>query len=281
MHDDRALMELRGHYRMLSNAAPPKFDNRATDARSGIATTARDGVARTVSVGVSLLRRALPQACALCAAPSGNALLCTACEAALPRIAAACPRCALPSPDAAVCGACLAQPPPYVAALAAWAYVFPVDRLLQEFKYGGRLALAEPLALALCATLASREAPAPDCLAAIPLAPRRQRARGFNHAREIASRVGDGIGVPLADGLRRTRETPPQAALRLAQRAANVSGAFVADGDFAGRSVAIVDDVMTTGATLASAARAVLAAGALRVEAWAVARTLPSVPPRK
>ncbi len=265
---------------MLSNAAPPKFDNRATAAVSGIAMAARDGLARAASAGLSLLRHALPQACALCTAPSGNALLCAACEAALPRIAAACPRCALPSPGAAVCGACLARPPPYVAALAAWAYVFPVDRLLQEFKYGGRLALAEPLALALCAALAARETPVPDCLAAIPLAPRRQRARGFNHAREIASRVGGAIGVPLAGGLRRMRETPPQAGLRFAERAANVSGAFVADGDFAGKSVAIVDDVMTTGATLASAARALLAAGALRVEAWAVARTLPPVASR-
>ena len=124
----------------------------------------------------------------------------------------------------------------------------------------------------------------PDCLVAIPLSPQRQQARGFNHAREIARRVATQLGVPLADGLLRTRDTPPQAALRLAQRAANLRGAFDARGGFAARSVAIVDDVMTTGATLAAAAQALRAAGALRVEAWAVARTLPpgpaAMPPR-
>jgi hypothetical protein len=77
------------------------------------------------------LRRLLPQNCALCAAPVPDALVCTACAAALPTIHPACPRCALPSPGGAVCGACLAHPPPFTATLAAHAYAFPVDRLLQ------------------------------------------------------------------------------------------------------------------------------------------------------
>jgi len=82
-------------------------------------------------------------------------------------------------------------------------------------------------------------------------------------------------GVPLTTGLRRTRDTPAQAALPWKQRAANVRGAFVADASLAGRHIAIIDDVMTTGATIASAASAVLRAGARGVEAWTVARTLP------
>ncbi|HMA32406.1 MAG TPA: double zinc ribbon domain-containing protein, partial [Casimicrobiaceae bacterium] len=236
-------------------------------------------IARIASAGLALLRRSLPQACALCRADSGDTLLCDACSLQLPRIIAACPRCALPSAGALVCGACLARPPPYAAAIAAWAYAFPADRLLHAFKYRGELALAEPLAQALCAAVATRDqahdAALPDCIVPVPLSPRRQRMRGFNHAREIARRVGSAFGVPLAGSLRRTRDTPAQAALRLADRAANVRGAFDADANFAGLSVAIVDDVMTTGATLAAAAGALLDAGALRVEAWAVARTLP------
>ncbi len=263
---------------MLSNAGSRKFDSGTTGAAGGIALAANRAIARIASAGLALIRCTLPQACALCRADSGDTLLCDACRAGLPRFAAACPRCALPSAGALVCGACLAQPPPYAAAIAAWAYAFPADRLLHAFKYRGELALAEPLAQALCAALATRDAALPDCIVAIPLSPRRQRMRGFNHAREIARRVGSASGVPLEDGLRRTRDTPAQAALRLADRAANVRDAFEASGDFAGRSVAIVDDVMTTGATLAAAANALLAAGALRVEAWAVARTLPPGP---
>lgn len=270
---------------MLSNAGSPKFDKSAPRAAGGGAAVARHAIVRAASAGLALLRRALPQTCALCRADSGDALLCAACRAGLPRIVAACPRCALPSAAALVCGACLAKPPPYAAAFAAWAYAFPADRLLQAFKYRGELALAEPLAHALCRALAAREAAFPDRIVPIPLSAQRQRLRGFNHAREIARRVGREFGLPLADGLHRTRDTPPQAALRFADRAANVRGAFDADGDFTGLSVAIVDDVMTTGATLAAAAQALLAAGALRVEAWAVARTLPPGPapaqPRK
>lgn len=266
----------------MSNAGSPKFDNGTNRARRGIGAAARRTLVRAASSiasnGLSAFRHALPQACVLCAAASGDALLCAACEARLPRIVAACPQCALPSAAARVCGACLAKPPPWAAAYAAWIYAFPVDRLLQALKYGGRLALAEPLAQALCATLATRGSRLPDCLVAIPLAQRRQQARGFNHAREIARRVAAQLRVPLAEGLLRTRDTPPQAALRLAQRAANLRGAFDARGEFAGRSVAIVDDVMTTGATLAAAAQALRAAGAVRVEAWVVARTLPPGP---
>ena len=133
------------------------------------------------------LRRLLPQNCALCAAPVPDALVCTACAAALPTIHPACPRCALPSPGGAVCGACLAHPPPFTATLAAHAYAFPVDRLLQALKYGGQIALGEWAGETLAARV-RREAPdparagEPPLLVPLPLAPARQRQRGFNQA---------------------------------------------------------------------------------------------------
>ena len=257
----------------LSNPAAEKFDI-FLDVAGNARRSAWRGLAR-------LCQHALPQICAFCAAPCGSALVCAACSAALPRIVFACPRCALPAWNGAVCGACLASPPPFAAAYAAIEYAFPFDRLLHAFKYGGRIALAEFLAEALCTAVATRPPnhPLPDAVVALPLAPSRQRARGFDQATEIARRVARNTGIPMAAGLRRARDTTAQAALPWRDRARNVRGAFVADASLAGRHIAIVDDVMTTGATLASAASAVLLAGALAVEAWAVARTLPPAHP--
>jgi ComF family protein len=109
----------------------------------------------------------------------------------------------------------------------------------------------------------------------MPLAPARQRARGFNQAHEIGVRTARALGLPLVSALTRTTHGAPQAALRWSERARNVRGAFACRADVAGSAVAVVDDVMTTGATLAEAAATLRRAGAARVEAWVVARTLP------
>src|SRR4030095_16658530 len=124
----------------------------------------------------------LPQVCALCAAPCGSALVCRSCDAALPRIGPACPNCALPSPPGAAsatpCGQCLARPAPWGRASAAFAYAYPIDRLVVALKYLGVLSYADFLAQALCARIDVR----PDAVVAVPLARSRQQQRGFNQA---------------------------------------------------------------------------------------------------
>jgi ComF family protein len=184
---------------------------------------------------------------------------------------ARCTRCALPLASGSVCAECLDRAPSYDTIAAAFPYEFPVDALVQAYKYGGDLTLAPLFAreLARCVT---RNV---DVIVAMPLSASRLAERGFNQAHEIARHLGGDLGVPvLAHACRRVAETTPQAGLTLAQRVRNVRRAFVCDADLSGKRVAIVDDVMTTGATLNELARVVKRAGAASVSGWVVARTL-------
>jgi ComF family protein len=187
---------------------------------------------------------------------------------------AACPVCGLPSWRRERCGRCLAHAPVYDATVAAFIYAFPLDRLVQAYKYRAMLACAGWFAQAM---LARRDAPpAADVMIAVPLDGGRQRERGFNQALEIARILARHTGLPLAaDAVWRTRETPPQAELPWRERARNVKGAFGCAGSVAGRRIVVVDDVMTTGASLDELARTLKRAGAAHVENWLLARTLP------
>lgn len=180
-------------------------------------------------------------------------------------------RCAVPLPVGAICGRCLERPPRFATVVAPFLYRYPVDALIQSFKYGGKLALAGPLAHWLMSPCTSEI----DLIVPMPLAPARLAARGFNQAHEIASRLARLTGRRFAAHLcRKVIDTPPQAGLPWRARASNVRRAFACDADLGGLKIAVVDDVMTTGATLDELARTLLAAGAAHVEGWVLARAV-------
>lgn len=221
---------------------------------------------------LEFVRRRTPGGCLLCGAETRGSGLCPPCRAELPRPAGpACALCAEPLDVAGVCGRCLRRPPAFDGTVAATLYRFPADALVQRLKYGGELACADALGELLAAAAALR--PPPDLLVPMPLHPSRLRERGFNQALELARPVARRLGVPIAaDACRRLRATPAQAGLDLAARRRNVRDAFACASALAGLRVAVVDDVLTSGATLDALARALKRAGAVQVSAWVAAR---------
>jgi ComF family protein len=218
------------------------------------------------------LRRLLPQDCLLCGAPSGDALLCPACDRDLPRPPAeACPVCAEQAPGGAVCGACLSGPRHFDASFAAFRYGFPADKLIQALKYQRRVATADFFGQALLAG----PRPEGDLVVPLPLHPARLAERGFNQSVEIARPLARALKLPLElDACIRSRNTAPQANLPWKERRKNIRHAFECAVDLSGVSVIVVDDVMTTGATLEEFARTLKAHGAVRVSNWVAARAL-------
>ena len=212
--------------------------------------------------------------CFLCRG-AADGVLCGACDADLPRLAGPrCPRCALASPGSAVCGRCLTHAPHYDATLAALSYDFPADALIHAFKYRGELALASVLGGLLLKEIIQGKGV--DFVIPVPLSYRRLRERGYNQAVELARPLAAAARAPLELELcERSRDAPPQTDLPWAERGRNVRGAFRCTRPLAGASIAVVDDVMTTGATLNEIASTLKASGAARVVNWVVARTSP------
>ena len=227
----------------------------------------------------------LPGTCILCRQPSHRHRdLCLVCQAALPRIREPCRHCGLPlpqsHPEPPVCGTCLLQPPPFVRLVAPFCYSPPLPALIAAFKYDGRLVNGRVLAESLAACLHNRygQAAMPAILAPVPLHRSRLRRRGFNQALELARRVSRLTAIPVAPRLlERHRDTPAQTGLGARERQRNLARAFTFKGDrrfVPGMTVALVDDVVTTTATVTALSRLLLRNGASEVHVWAVARTL-------
>ena len=237
-----------------------------------------------------LLWQLIPGTCVLCDQPSALPIdLCAVCLADLPWNESACTQCGLPlgSSNRLVCAACTARPPPFSRTIAPLRYDAVVAALVHALKFRRSLVHGRVMATILQASVQraysqSRPLPEQDCDASerpsivvpVPLSLRRLLRRGHNQAATIARRVGAELDLPVRyDRLRRIRHTSPQTGLSRRERLRNLAGAFEHRGVLAGETVAIVDDVVTTGATVRAVARCLRRAGAGAVHVWAVART--------
>ncbi len=225
---------------------------------------------------VVALWRLLPGICVLCQGYSNeNMDLCRACAEDLKPNAGACPRCAIQTPArGGDCPACELDPPPYDQAVVPYLYVPPLTRVIHGLKHGNGLIEARVLASLMSETL-RRDDP-PDVIVPVPLTYRRRMIRGYNQAALLAAQIARTVGAPVDyRGLKRIRHTAPQQSLDAAARRRNQSGAYRACRDFTGKDIAVVDDVMTTGATAAEVAATLIDSGARTVRIWAAARTPP------
>ncbi|SAK78587.1 ComF family protein [Caballeronia calidae] len=227
---------------------------------------------------------ALPGQCALCGNLS-QGLLCGGCDAQYwnePRLR--CATCALPlaasylrrdrDDTRAHCAACLESPPAFNDTLALADYRAPLDALAVELKFRARLAAGETFARHLHALFEDSDLPAPDVIVPVPLSRPRLVARGYNQAWAIARPLARLMGVRSdASIVSRVRHTSAQSRLDQEARRRNVASAFAVSGDVRGRHIGVVDDVMTSGATLDALARTLKLAGARRVTNFVALRT--------
>jgi ComF family protein len=231
---------------------------------------------RKVYNWVQFVRYALyPRRCVLCGQPGHDERdLCRDCLAELPWNRLACRCCSAPlQTPAAICGSCLRRPPPFVLSQIPFRYESPLNTLLPQLKFQHKLHLAPLFADLLAETIRGRSEPLPQALLPVPLHPGRLRERGYNQALEIARPLSRQLAIPLAlQFCTRQRHTQAQTSLSGAERRRNLRGAFAVTAGEVPRHVAIVDDVVTTGATVEELARTLRRAGVETVEVWACAR---------
>lgn len=218
--------------------------------------------------------------CVACLSSSAFNGLCQPCRDDLPVNRWHCRCCALPLafPSAELlCGDCLKHPPPYNSALVPWRYQYPLDGMIARYKYSGQRKFARPLLADLAdiahQALASGRLVRPDALIPAPMRPGRRRQRGFNQAQDIAESLGRQLEIPVLSGaVRRVRQVRSQRELNREARLANLRGVFEVVSEVPER-VAIVDDVVTTGATVRVLASVLREAGVREIQVWALART--------
>lgn len=228
-----------------------------------------------------LLEYLLPACCLLCGAASPQQLLCAGCERDLPRIRECCKRCALPATlgAARLCADCLRHLPAWDQAIAALVFEYPVDHLVRHFKFHKDMTCGQLLAVELVRAVAQNFAmhghtpdQKPDLLIPVPLHFLRRCWRGFNQAELLATQLQLATGIPIQRNLlRRISHTPAQSGLDRKARQRNLRDAFHCQ-PLLGVHVALIDDVLTTGATLQECSRVLKRAGARRVSVWVAAR---------
>ena len=173
-----------------------------------------------------------------------------------------------------ICASCLVQPPNYSHCFSLLKYQPPADTLLSQFKNHNRLVVGRVLAILLARAYRRRHVLMPDYWIPVPLHKKTARRRGFNQASEIAQVLTEFTGVPtLAKATRRVVHGTPQKQLNAEDRVENIKGAFEVDVDLTGLAVGVIDDVVTTGATVSELSNRLLLAGAADVQIVCLART--------
>ncbi len=222
----------------------------------------------------------LPDTCVLCNRSQTQRsphLLCPYCWAALPRNVSACTHCGIPQPTPGACGACL-QVPFAEICVAALRHEGDARTLVHQLKYTRNLRAATPLTHAMLQAIELKYAQSslPEVLLPVPLSWRRQVQRGHNQAAWLAYRLGQHLQLPvLYDPIKR-RHGPAQQTLSRSQRLKLSKSAFVLSAPLAARHVAVVDDVLTTGATVRALSELLTGAGVERVDVWSATRAMPS-----
>ena len=237
---------------------------------------------RIREIHTRLLDSVAPCVCQICGRKSGRSLsLCQACEDEIPLNYLACERCALPLVEAFdECGRCQRRPPPQLRALVPRLYQSPVDEFVRDLKFRRRTFLVPVLAQLMAPAIADSlwDRPLPDLVVPVPMHWWRRWRRGFNQAEMLAQALVRSpelvsLGLKVNTGICRRRQGgPPQAGLDAKQRS-RMGDVFQCRSTLEGLRIAIVDDVVTTGATSARLAQTLIDAGAMEVEVWACART--------
>jgi ComF family protein len=222
----------------------------------------------------------LPPICILCHQPSDRPEdLCQGCKDDMPILPQTCPRCAKTFTTLAnPCGECLRKPPPFDAAFALFSYQKPVTKMIMDLKFQSGLVNANILGAWMGAAIRDtwyRTSPLPEVIIPMPLHAKRLRERGFNQSLEIARPIAKLLKLPLdLSSCARVKATAAQAMLPAEQRVRNIKNAFSAANSLAGRHIALLDDVTTTGYSMTELAKTCKKAGAKRIDVWYCARAV-------
>ena len=212
--------------------------------------------------------------CVLCGTDSPD-LVCPGCDRDLPRLSGVCARCGVPSP-ASTCIACVLRPPRWDFLVVPYSFIYPVDKIVHAFKYQGAVFWAPYLAREMARRGLALNIPLPEAFIPVPAHGSRLSERGFNQAVELARGIGRELDIPvITDAVARMGSHAPQVGSSAANRLQNVRGAFTANRRraFTWHSVAIVDDILTTGATARELGGVLQRLGANQIQVWVVART--------
>ncbi|MBX2848254.1 MAG: ComF family protein [Acidiferrobacterales bacterium] len=219
---------------------------------------------------------ALPKTCILCNKPvSQDCPVCEYCYPNLPCERSACIKCGTPfSAELDYCGRCIDDPPVFDRCFCAFEYKYPIDQQIKRFKYAERPELARDIALLLAKEIKNHQLERPDLLIPVPMHISKLRNRGFNQALELTKYLSLLLKIPYKKSIIvKHLATTPQAQLALNQRKNNIKGCFSYKKTTTAKHVAIIDDVITTGSTMAEITKILKRNGVDYIQVWGVAHT--------